>query len=434
MAFSFRQVVYSTSASALMALCVAQPAFAKPLDALLADLAEHHPRIAAQAEKLQAAEAAQNEAFAGFLPKLDLNGTIGKENTDRTKLLVASGDFDLNPTIGGATVTQNLFEGLRTIGAVDGAEARKIVAQYTKDAATQQLFFEAVSAYISVLRQVKLTELSSRNMNTLQEQLNLEDEKVQRGSGIAVDVLQAKSRLQISKERYTAFMGGLRDATARFMQIYGQSPALEEMSLPELPLTQVPASVDEAITIAQSNNPTLLAREENADAVSHQKTIARSGFLPKLDLVASANYREDAGGIQGTEVSNSVVLQGKWNLFSGGADRAKLRKAAHEHQSAIAEASDARRKVEEQVRLAWSNLTISKERADLLQNAVNIAGEVYDARTRLRDAGSDTALNVLDAENELFRAQIDEAAARYAYYESIYRLLLAMGLLNLAHI
>ena len=43
--------------------------------------------------------------------------------------------------------------------------------------------------------------MSRLNETNIQNQLNLEDERVQRGSGIAVDVLQAKSRLQLAKER-----------------------------------------------------------------------------------------------------------------------------------------------------------------------------------------------------------------------------------------
>ena len=45
-------------------------------------------------------------------------------------------------------------------------------------------------------RQNQLVELATQNEETIQIQLNLEDERVLKGSGIAIDVLQAKSRLQ----------------------------------------------------------------------------------------------------------------------------------------------------------------------------------------------------------------------------------------------
>ena len=123
-------------------------------------------------------------------------------------------------------------------------------------------------------------------------------------------------------------------------------------------------------------------------------------------------------------------MRASWQLFSGFSDEARAEKAVHQYQSSLATREATELRIIEEVKLAWSNLIISNERADLLDNAVNIAGEVYDARTRLRDAGSDTALNVLDAENELFRAEIDAAAARYNYYNAIYRVLLAIGKLE----
>jgi len=48
----------------------------------------------------------------------------------------------------------------------------------------------------AVSRQNQLVELATQNEETIQIQLNLEDERVLKGSGIAIDVLQAKSRLQ----------------------------------------------------------------------------------------------------------------------------------------------------------------------------------------------------------------------------------------------
>lgn len=70
------------------------------------------------------------------------------------------------------------------------------------------------------------------------------------------------------------------------------------------------------------------------------------------------------------------------------------------------------------------------ERVELLENAVNIASEVFDARQKLRDAGKETVINVLDAESEIFNAQINFAAASYDERVAVYQLLLAMGRLN----
>ena len=58
------------------------------------------------------------------------------------------------------------------------------------------------------------------------------------------------------------------------------------------------------------------------------------------------------------------------------------------------------------------------------------AGEVFDAREKLRAAGRESALNVLDSENELNAARINFTSAYYDSKEAAYRLLLAMGVLT----
>ncbi|MBT4463752.1 MAG: TolC family protein, partial [Rhodospirillaceae bacterium] len=62
--------------------------------------------------------------------------------------------------------------------------------------------------------------------------------------------------------------------------------------------------------------------------------------------------------------------------------------------------------------------------------AVNIATEGFISRKKLREAGKETVINVLDAENEVSNAQINYTAASYDERLSIYQLLLSMGRLN----
>ena len=85
------------------------------------------------------------------------------------------------------------------------------------------------------------------------------------------------------------------------------------------------------------------------------------------------------------------------------------------------------RQTEENVRFAWSALVTARERKALLENAVNIAEEVFIARRKLRDAGQETIQNVLDAENEVNNARIQLTSAIYDEFLSAYQLLNAVG-------
>ena len=81
-------------------------------------------------------------------------------------------------------------------------------------------------------------------------------------------------------------------------------------------------------------------------------------------------------------------------------------------------------------RLAWQALKTARQRLDLLENAVNIAAEVFESRKKLREAGRETVINVLDAENEVFNARINYTSAFFDTRQATYQLLLAVGRLS----
>jgi len=55
---------------------------------------------------------------------------------------------------------------------------------------------------------------------------------------------------------------------------------------------------------------------------------------------------------------------------------------------------------------------------------------VFTSRKKLREAGKETVINVLDAENEIYNAQINLTSARFDHKLAVYQLLLAMGRLD----
>ncbi len=85
------------------------------------------------------------------------------------------------------------------------------------------------------------------------------------------------------------------------------------------------------------------------------------------------------------------------------------------------------RKIVEDVRLSWDQLETVRSRVALLENAINIAVEVHESRIKRREAGQETLLDVLDAENEVFNAQIGATDAAFDARIAVYRLLFSLG-------
>lgn len=408
---------------------------AQSLQDELQALADTHPEVAGRRHAVAAAGSEIDRASAGYLPKLDISAGMGPQYIDSPVTSRAGGGEWLSVAqLAGVHVSQNLFNGFATPAQVQAATLRQEGASFSLAATRQQVLFEGISAYLEVLRQRRLVELGRGSEETIKRQLRLEDERVQRGAGIAVDVLQAKSRLQVAKEQRIAFEGALRAAIGRYLQIFGRPPEVDAMTLPALPLHLLPPDLDAAVGAARADNPALNASLATVAEAGEGRRLARAGHYPSLDLVAGANYEKDTDLVEGVRTDVSILIRATWTLFDGFATRAATAAAAAGYQGSRSDHDALERRVIEAVRVAWYGLETATERRDLLHNGVLIAEQVFEMRHKLRAAGRETAINVLDAEDELTTALIAQTAAEADAALATYRLLAAMGRLDRHHL
>lgn len=88
--------------------------------------------------------------------------------------------------------------------------------------------------------------------------------------------------------------------------------------------------------------------------------------------------------------------------------------------------------IAKRVEVAWEQLITLRERSELAGNAAAIASELFTARRKLRTAGRESVVNVLDAEAELNAARSRATAARYDALVQVFRVLFETGRLDLA--
>ncbi|MCG8548760.1 MAG: TolC family outer membrane protein [Alphaproteobacteria bacterium] len=413
------------------ALLLGSPvAHAQPLKDELARLLVTHPQIKAARKLLQAGAAREDEAFGEFLPRAEFTGETGPETVNNSAERNNGENFDARRDKVKIQVTQNLFKGFGDMARLKEAENSSQVLAATLDATKQAIFLEGITAYLNVLREKKLIEVAQLNERNIQNQLRLEDERVQRGAGITVDVLQAKSRLQIARERRVAFEGRQRAAIARYQQVFDQAPDLPTLEDVRPNGTLVPSSLEEALSMARGGNPNARVSEFTTRVNEARREVENSEFYPTLDLVGSAEYEDNTSGIEGSRNILSLFVRSRWEFFSGLKTRARVEAANRTYQASKDTFTFTLRKVDEEVRIAWENLKTQRDRVDLLNNAVAIADEVLKARRRLREAGKETALNVLDAEGEVFNAQINQIEADYDSRLAVYRVIFATGNLD----
>ena len=427
-----RRTMVLVLVAALLAIA-AVAARANPLEAELVGLLMDHPQIQAAEKDVQSKRDEIDKASAEFWPSVSITADAGPEVIDSPSTRAADLDprsFERTLNVATVSVNQNLFNGFSTSATVKTAQLNREISQITLEGTRQNTLFEGINAYINVLRQKRLVELARTNEGTIQRQLQLEDERVRRGSGVAVDVLQAKSRLQIAKERRVSFEGALEDAVSRYRQVFGHAPDIERMMDPVPPIGLIPSDLKNVLRVALAENPAVINSGTTVEVARERQRTVRSELFPSVDLEGTYNYEKHNNAVIGTRRDYSVLLRATWDLFTGFSTRAGLSQAAFDYRASKDTHRFVSRRVVEQGRLAWQAVITARQRLELLENAVNIASEVFDSREKLREAGKETVINVLDAENEVNSAQINYTGAAYDERVAVYQVLLAMGRLN----
>lgn len=406
-------------------------AAARSLQEELQHILQTHPLLQADKNDINAAEQDIRAAQSGYFPKVTLSGDIGKEYVDSPSRRSTQGeDFFDTRRATSLKVTQKLFDGFNTSSREQIAKLRKDRTDTILLIRQQSLLFDGVRGYLNVLKQSRLLDIAKQNERTLQEQLDLESARVERGSGLAVDVLQAKSRLQLARERVVSLLGDLREAHSVYLERFARAAVPARMTLPPVPSAALPETMEGALSIATTDNPVLKRSRHDVDIASEQRLERQSTFWPRIDLVGEGSWEKNVDGVPGVRREGQVIVRAVWDIFDGFLSPARSSAAAAKYSAQLDRRRNVDRDVQNRVRQAWSRYRTSREQRELLENAVNIASEVFEARKKLRQAGRESVINVLDAENELNSARLRFTDATFNHVVSAYRVLFQTGRLT----
>lgn len=408
---------------------------AADLQSELIYLRDNHPMLRATSFALTAAEKRETAAKAGWFPKVDIAMESGPEKITTTPY--ASGAPSPTPQATelqrkkqAVTVTQNLFNGGKTLATTNVAKIERQMKDADRSATSQEVLLEAITAYLSVLKNQMLISLSMINEETTKRQLEMEKQRVERGGGVIVDELQAATRLQIVRERRVIYEQGMRDAVSSYEQVFGKAPELKQFQDVDIIQSRMPASVDTAIEDAENSNPRLLAARLATERSYRLISMENAGFMPNVDLVGTHNRERDSGQLYRKE-EDSVLVKMSWNVFSGRETISRAQAAAYDYRESAEKEKNIGNKTKESVRVAWNQYKKGIERLELLESAVKTSQGVMRGRKKLRDAGKETALAVLDSEVEHFGLLANKVNAMIDAKMGSYRLLSALGKLDI---
>jgi outer membrane protein len=191
-----------------------------------------------------------------------------------------------------------------------------------------------------------------------------------------------------------------------------------------LPALAVPAlraddlSLEQALALAQSHNPTLTQDQATLDQARERKLAALAAFLPKLNLGAgqsqSGLYLPNSGSFISGTAGTSLGLSASLNLFHGLADKAALDQADAALSSAEQDLRVAVAGVAYAVKSAWAQLLYAQEQV-ALSDQIADRGHQNSAMVQLSfNVGTENKGSLLETQAQAIQADAGTRSSRRA--------------------
>jgi adhesin transport system outer membrane protein len=396
-----------------MFLALAATAHAQGTD-LLRDATQKavssNPDVTARYNALRAAGDAIDAARGAWLPRVDLQAGVGRVDDRITTRTPASDGMTHNGVA--LQVVQTLWDGLATRNDVDRLGHERLARWFEFVEASEQAALEAARAYYDVLRYRRLVTLAEDNYVQHKYAFTQIQSRVRAGVGRGVDLEQSGARVALAESNLTTEIANLHDVVARYQRIVGEVPPAR-MPLPAAMRGGVPATASEVVAAATVRSAAVSASIENLRAARSAATLRESAFQPRVEARArtGAGRNFDTLADQRRETSADLTLS--WNLFNGGADRARVRQAAN----LLNQAADLRDKTCRDVRqtalIAYNDTRKLTDQLALLDRNVIAIEKARDAYSQQFEINQRSLLDLLNAENELYTARRALANAEY---------------------
>ena len=399
---------------------------AETLKGALESLIRNHKSMIAANADLAAAKESVETAMGGWYPTLDLTANIGSEQRNKQ---TGSDDSNMVPRNIEMAIKQKIWDFGSTDSSIRSAKLTLQQSIASSDSTRQNLLLQGITAHYNVIRAQTLFDFATASAANIKRQSELENARVQRGSGLSTDVLQAKTQLAGAEARSIQSRGTLRTALNRYKAIFGQTPSnITSLKNPRLPLDRLPTSITDALGFVFKSNPDLNVSRIGTSIASETVRKTRADeFMPIFEASAANNVREDNGGSAGSTQEQIIKLEGTLSLNLGLTGINTLRASKYGHLANTSRYNDLRDQTEEQTRNAWDNLETARDNAMQLHNQANIAAEFLELARKERKLGNRSLIEVLGGETALINASSDAASADTTLAIAIYTLLSIMG-------
>ncbi len=403
-----------------------------------------NPGMNAALARLEQARARVSQAAAAWWPSLDITGTAARTRRSDLEYELArhfpsipgqSTDRTYDSSAAGIQATWVLFDGFyRSFKQEQSEFGEKSAAAARRDA--QRLLVSSVAeAFLNAQLIQTRVRIAEADRKFYEKQVQDANNRFEVGTGAWGDVLNFKVQLNSAK---TAVMYGRREyEAARYglAALLGVPDAVfpENVELARLdkdfqPADRLKQEIPELIDEALAQRPDLRSLAMQLRAAEAGTGLAKAPFWPRIQLGGTVNGAQQGDfALTGEDFGDAVSITMAWNLFSGGADRARLFEARQKKREVNYTLTDLRNRIASEIRQDIALLDAAREQVRLQRESVGLVEENRELAQSEYEAGAASLVRLNEAQRDLTATYGRLAQALVGYHLARQRLLTATG-------
>jgi outer membrane protein, multidrug efflux system len=384
--------------------------------------------------RVEQARASLSVTRSNQFPQLGLNGAveINRLSRDGQTPLPASFLPNQNRNFGEATLNLLSFEvdiWGRLRRATEAARANLLSADENRKAVVVTLVSDVATDYLHLRELDYELEISKETLATRQNSLNLTVARLTGGVATLLDQREAEQLVNVAEETIPELQQQIEQTENQITLLVGQNPGGivrgEDFMKQEMP-PEVPAGLTSALL---ERRPDILAAEQNLVAANANIGVAKAEYFPQISLSGflGGQSTQLSSLFSGPHSAWSFVPQVSQPIFAAGRLKSgvKLAEAGRDEaliqyektiQTAFTDVSDAL--------IAHQRVRESRVKQEALVTTLQDRKRLAYLRYR---GGVNTELDALDADRDLFNAQLSLAEIRLNELLSVVQLYKALG-------
>ena len=333
-------------------------------------------------------------------------------------------------------LVQSLYEGGRMASALRSAKLSQQQAILDYQTVVADALLAVRTGYYDILLTAQQITVREASVKLLQQELDDQRRRYDAGTVPRFNVLRAEVAVANARPQLIRVRNVYRITKNNLVNLLGYNlpPEVTEdipMQLTDgLNTSPYPVELPKAIQQAFANR-TEIGSLRKAEALRREDIVnARAGYLPRLEAFGGYGVRSSSFEADLTAERHGwfVGAQVGWDLFDGMLTRGKVVSAKSAHEKSQTELDDTTRRIELEVRTAYSQFIEAREVLDSQKKVQEAAEESLRLAKARADAGTATQLDVLDAETALTEARTTQSLAQRDYAVGVAKLERAVGL------